>query len=86
MSALSEDEEVDALRFVPMPRRRKILRLRPPSGRRGMRFDSGISVPRQRAAYVAEQPARDHCGPSQEINTGDRDGKDKGKGDDIIGR
>jgi hypothetical protein len=38
--SLRDDEE--CLRFVPMPRRRKILRLRPPSVRRGMRVASVI--------------------------------------------
>ena len=33
-------EKVAGLRFVPMPRRRKIFLLRPPSGRRGTRLDS----------------------------------------------
>lgn len=32
----------EGLRFMPMPRRRKILRFKPPSGRRGMRSDSKI--------------------------------------------
>jgi hypothetical protein len=32
----------EGLRFEPMPKRRKILRFRPPSGRRGIRFESTI--------------------------------------------
>ena len=62
VSALSGDG-VDVLRFVPMPRRRKILRLRPPSGRKGMRFDSGVRDAKT-GVYVVERPRKDHCGPS----------------------
>ena len=31
------------LRFVPRPNRRNILRLKPPSGLRGMGFEAGVS-------------------------------------------
>jgi hypothetical protein len=39
---LTEDEV--GLRLEPIPRSRKILRLRPPSGRRGMRVDSLLAA------------------------------------------
>ena len=44
------DVEVDGLRLDPMPRKRNILRFNPPSGRRGMRFVSGVSVSTKRGS------------------------------------
>jgi len=44
------DVEVEGLRLDPMPSKRNILRFKPPSGRRGMRFVSGVSLSTKRGS------------------------------------
>jgi hypothetical protein len=51
------------LRFVPMPRRRNIFRLKPPSSRRGIRCDSMIRMMTAKE-YVEVRRAKGQNAPS----------------------
>ena len=60
--SLSVDEL--CLRCVPMPRRRNIFRLKPPSSRKGIRFDSMIRMVTTKLEYVEVRLAKDQSVPS----------------------